>query len=305
MISSKQKMWIHAMRLRTLPLSISGVILGSSLAISFGEFKIPVFILALFVTLSLQILSNLANDYGDYSHGVDNMQRIGPERALQSGMISTREMLYAIFIFTSVAAISGLGLLIVGLGSIISFDMLIFIIIGLMAILAAIGYTIGRSPYGYGGWGDLFVFFFFGLVATLGTFFLHTGNFYLNNIYPAAGLGCLCAGVLNINNMRDYSADRDAGKMTLAVILGYKYARIYHSLLIAGAMIFNLVYLLVEKKMNDSIFHYLFILVYPLFIKHFVDILKESDEKKLDPYLKNLAVVILLYTIVFGISVNV
>ena len=293
------------MRPRTLPLSISGVILGSSLAISFGIFKIPVLVLALLVTLSLQVLSNLANDYGDYSHGVDNIQRIGPKRALQSGLISIRKMLVAISLFTSVAAMSGLGLLIVGLGSTISFEMLIFIILGLMAILAAIGYTIGRSPYGYGGWGDLFVFSFFGIVATLGTFFLHTGHFYLKSIYPAAALGCLCVGVLNINNMRDNSADRNSGKMTLAVYLGYNYARIYHSLLIAGAMVLNLVYLLVTERANASIFHYLIILVFPLFIKHIVDILKESDEKKLDPHLRKLAFATLLYTIVFGISINV
>ncbi|MEE9190697.1 MAG: 1,4-dihydroxy-2-naphthoate octaprenyltransferase [Candidatus Neomarinimicrobiota bacterium] len=298
-------MWIRAIRPRTLSLSISGVILGSFLAISFGIFKIPILILALIVTLSLQILSNLANDYGDYSHGVDNIQRIGPERALQSGLISTSEMLFAISIFTSVAAISGLGLLIAGLGLVISFEMLIYIILGLMAILAAIGYTIGRSPYGYGGWGDLFVFSFFGIVATLGTFFLHTGNFYPNIIYPAAALGCLCAGVLNINNMRDSSMDRNSGKMTMAVYLGYKYARIYHSLLITSAIILSLVYLLVEKRMNASIFNYLFILVFPLFIKHLVDILKESDEKKLDPYLRKLAIATLLYSIVFGISMNV
>ena len=204
---TKIKAWITALRLRTLPLSISGVITGSLIALSKSIFDWKVFFLALTTTLFLQILSNLANDYGDNQNGADNPDRIGPERMVQSGVISAREMKRMIVLFAAMASVSGVSLLLISHLVLFSVSFFVLLILGILAIWAALNYTIGNNPYGYSGWGDLSVFIFFGLLSVAGTYYLHAGEISIDIFLPAISIGALGVGVLNINNMRDHEND--------------------------------------------------------------------------------------------------
>jgi 1,4-dihydroxy-2-naphthoate octaprenyltransferase len=221
--------WLSAFRLRTLPLAFSCIITGSFLAALY-TFKWEITLLALLTTLFLQILSNLSNDYGDTVHGADSADRIGPKRAVQSGKISKASMKMAMIVFALLALISGLLLLYIALDNVKT--ILIFLLLGLSAITAAIKYTAGKNPYGYKGLGDLFVFIFFGIVGVEGVFFLHTQAFSVNGLLPASAIGLLSVAVLNLNNMRDHVSDAKAGKNTLVVKMGFENAKRYHAALI-------------------------------------------------------------------------
>ncbi len=289
--------WIKAFRLRTLPLALSCSVLGSFLAFANGSFRWEMFLLAASTTLFLQILSNLANDYGDAIHGVDNTNRVGPKRVTQNGLISRKSMKRAIIIFAFLAFVNGLLLILIGLPGIRS--KLIFLLLGLIAIYSAITYTIGRKPYGYVGLGDLFVFIFFGIVGVAGTYYLHTHDFTLWVLLPAATIGLLSSGVLNLNNMRDIKNDSLSGKRTLVVRIGSKGAKVYHVTLICLSMIFSLIYTL---KFYHSIFQFLFILTFPLFVLNIKVVIQNTEPVELNSELKKLAITTLIFSIIFGLG---
>lgn len=282
------KHWIEAARLRTLPLSVSGIILGSFYAMSQSMFNWKIVIFALTTTLGLQILSNFANDYGDGIKGTDNEDRVGPKRAIQSGVISPQEMKHAMILTSSLTLISALLLIYCSFKENHLLFSLFFLILGFLAIASAIRYTIGTGAYGYRGYGDLFVFIFFGLVSTLGIYFMFAKSFengYLL-LLPATAIGFLSVAVLNLNNMRDEASDRIAGKNTIVVKIGGAKAKSYHYFLIISAMLLVLVFAILNKFHFDQ---YIFLIAYIPLIKHLNTVRKNKDPRALDPELKKVA----------------
>ncbi len=293
------KTWVSAARLRTLPLSISGIIVGTTIAVHQGYFSIVIFSLALGTTLGLQILSNFANDYGDGVKGTDNEDRVGPPRALQSGMITEKEMKQGIVVTAILTLFMAVLLIYSAFGQEHFWYAIIFFILGVSAIVAAIKYTIGTNAYGYRGLGDVFVFIFFGLVAVLGTYFLYAREIYWIAILPAIAIGMLSAGVLNLNNMRDRISDEKSGKITLVVKMGAKRAKNYHYSLILGA-IFSLVIfsVLMSKELNN----FIYILAFIPLVLHLKRVVQNEDPQKLDPELKILALTTFAIASLFGIG---
>lgn len=289
------KHWIEAARLRTLPLSVSGIIVGSMYALAHPTdnvltptevFNWRLFGFAILTTLGLQILSNFANDYGDGIKGTDNQDRVGPKRAIQTGVISPESMKRAI-IFTSVLTlISAIILIYYAFRNTNLGYSLFYLVLGILAIASAIRYTVGNSAYGYRGFGDVFVFVFFGLVSTLGVNFLYSKQLDLVLILPATAIGFLSVAVLNLNNMRDEASDRKSGKNTLVVKMGAANAKIYHYFLIVAAMVLILVFALLSDFHFDQ---YLFLIAYIPLTKHLVNVCKNQDTRALDPELKKVA----------------
>ena len=296
---SKTKAWIHAFRLRTLPLALSNIFLGSFLAASDGSFSSKIFLLATLTTLFLQILSNLANDLGDSISGADNEDRVGPKRAVQSGTISKKEMIRMVFVFVLLSLFSGLWLLWEALQLLNYTQAFIMLGLGILAIGAAINYTVGKNPYGYSGFGDLFVFLFFGLTGVLGTYFLHTGSLNWMILLPATSVGLLSVGVLNLNNMRDVENDSKTGKKTLVVKIGSNNAKLYHLCLIGFAMISACSYIYLEWT---SLYQLIFLISFPLLFSNILVVLQNKEAKLLDTELKKLALSTLLFSLSFGIG---
>ena len=295
----KIKPWLKAFRLRTLPLAFSSVILGSFLAAYKGSFSWVILLGALLTTLFLQILSNLANDYGDSIHGVDNQQRVGPARSVQSGEISLKKMKWAVIIFTLLSLTSGVWLVVNATSGLDISNGIILLIIGLFAIAAAIKYTIGKKPYGYIGLGDFAVFLFFGLTGVMGTYFLHTHQITPVEFLPAISIGLLSAGVLNLNNLRDRENDSANNKITMVVKLGVRKSKIYHAFLIITGMASSIIYVLVNA---ESLTQWIFVLTFPLLIKNIVVVFKNNEPSLLDPELKKLAITTLLFALTLGIG---
>jgi len=291
--------WIRAFRLRTLPLAVSSAIMGSFLAFAHGNFRWHVLLLATLTILFLQILSNLANDYGDAMHGTDNVNRLGPQRITQSGLVTKLQMQIMIAAFILLALTSGSLLIIAGLQHIGWKTVLFFFGLGLSAIYAAIKYTIGKKPYGYIGLGDVFVFIYFGIVGVAGTYYLHANTFDPWILLPASAIGLLSSGVLNLNNMRDIENDARSGKRTLAVHLGSKAAKIYHLVLISLSIAFSLVYTIV---LFNSVYQLLFMLTCPLFALNVIVVMKNTDPRTLNLELKKLAFSTFAFSLTFGIG---
>lgn len=289
---SNTKDWLHAFRLRTLPLAMASISLGSFLAASQGLFNLRITFLCVTTTIFLQILSNLANDYGDSIHGADSVEREGPQRAVQSGSITKEQMKKAIIVFTILSVISGLYL-------IHDQNLLLFIPLGFLSIVAAITYTVGKKPYGYAGLGDISVFIFFGLVGVLGSYFLQAHNFDWSLILPASTCGFFSTGVLNINNIRDINSDKLAGKNSIPVRLGEKKARIYHIILLLLGIVSAIAYTLINYK---SIWQWLFVVSIPLFIINGKNIYTKKTAQEVDPYLKQMAISTLVFVFTFGIG---
>lgn len=233
--------WANACRPKTLPLACMAILVGSSLALASDSFSWPVLLLALLTACLLQALSNLANDYGDGMRGVDNAQRLGPVRALQSGALSSRHLQLSLFVVAALCIVSGLAL--VRVARLDSSSLLLFALLGALSIVAALTYTLGRRPYGYAGLGDVSVWLFFGCLAVLGTVYLHGAALHAALLLPASACGFLAAAVLNVNNMRDIDNDRHCGKHTLAVRLGLPAARQYHQVLLVAALVLFFTYL--------------------------------------------------------------
>lgn len=293
------KKWIEAFRLRTLPLALASIGMGTFLAAYQNKFNSLIFALASLTTVFLQILSNLANDYGDTQNGADHVDREGPSRAVQSGAITTQQMKVAISIFVGLSLISGCTLLFVSFGLDKLYYILSFLGLGVLCILAAIKYTAGKNPYGYAGLGDISVLVFFGFVGVLGSCYLYTQTIQLHNLLPAISLGLLSTGVLNINNIRDIDSDQVAGKKSIPVRLGKKKARVYHWLLLCGAMVCTLWFTVINY---NSPFQYLFLLASPLFLINGINVQKKYDAMQIDPYLKHLALSTVFFTILFGLG---
>lgn len=302
------KHWIEAARLRTLPLSVSGIIVGSIYALAHPTddiltptdvFNWKIFGFAILTTLGLQILSNFANDYGDGVKGTDNADRVGPMRAIQSGVITPAAMKRAIIITSLLTLFSAMLLIFYAFADTNLYYSLFYLVLGILAIASAIRYTVGNSAYGYKGFGDLFVFVFFGLVSTLGVNFLYSQELDFILFLPATAIGLLSVGVLNLNNMRDEASDKTAGKNTLVVQMGGKNAKKYHYFLIITAMVLVVVFAIISDFQFDQ---YLFLLAYIPLTKHLFNVYKNQEPKALDPELKKLALSTFALSILLALS---
>lgn len=297
METSSIKNWITAFRLRTLPLSVSGILLGSMLAYDTGKFDSLVFILALSTVIFLQVLSNLANDLGDGIKGTDNENRVGPQRAVQSGAISVKAMKKAVILFSLLSLASGLPLAWLGTRGMPPSLFWIFIVLALLCVLAAITYTVGKKAYGYLGLGDLFVFLFFGLLSVGGIFVLLTKQWDNLVLLPASAIGLLSAAVLNLNNMRDIENDRASGKNTLVVKIGGNVAKKYHAFLIITPVLLLLLFSYLTTTPG-----YLFgLLVYIILFPHLRTVMKNQQPRELDPELKKVALSTFFFSLLISI----
>ncbi len=291
--------WMKAARPRTVLLSLSGVMMGCFLAASTGLRNPVVWLLCALTAIILQVLSNLANDYGDFKKGVDNAHRTGPQRTLQSGAITERQMRIGIAVTAAIAFVTG-ALLIFVFARLTWRELAVFAAFGVGAVLAAMLYTLGKHPYGYRGLGDLFCFLFFGWVAVVGTYYLSTKSLDFAVLLPATAMGFLSNAVLNINNMRDYENDKASGKNSLVVKIGLKGAFAYHVFLIVGAFLCFSVFLWLKQA---PWYAYAFWLLFPLFAKDLVTIRKTFESGQLDPLLpkqvRQSFFLVLVFSIVF------
>lgn len=295
--SSKTQAWLDSLRPKTLPLAFASIVTGSAIAGWHGSFKPGVALLALLTAGLLQILSNLANDYGDAVKGSDTPQRIGPLRGIQTGAIALHELRRALLVTVLLTVVSGIAL--VAMACEKPADVVAFLALGLLAILAAITYTVGNKPYGYIGLGDISVLIFFGWLSVAGSYYLQTGRFDSTVILPATACGLLAVAVLNINNLRDIDNDRQNGKNTLAVRLGAQKARRYHMLLLMSApaclALFALLYL-------HTLAGWLFILAFPLLFKQGRYVLRETTAFSMRPMLEKTVKGALLTNLLFAVG---
>ncbi|WP_299157298.1 1,4-dihydroxy-2-naphthoate octaprenyltransferase [uncultured Tenacibaculum sp.] len=304
------KNYIKAARLRTLPLSVSGIIVGASLGnydyhLSLGGLRMyfpvitsSVFWLAILTTIGFQVLSNFANDYGDGIKGTDD-NREGEARMVSSGAITPKQMKMAMIVTGSITLVIALLLIYEAFGKDNFLFSTIFLGLGIASIVAAIKYTVGKSAYGYSGLGDIFVFVFFGLLAVVGTYFLYTKELNFTIFLPAFTVGLLSTAVLNLNNMRDRVNDAKSGKNTLVVKMGASVAKNYHYFLIFGSFLFAVVYVLLKYQ---SSFQFLFIIAYLPILKHVFFVYKNKEEALLDGELKKVALSTFLFSILFGLG---
>ncbi|MEM8965925.1 MAG: 1,4-dihydroxy-2-naphthoate polyprenyltransferase [Bacteroidota bacterium] len=290
--------WIEAARPRTLPLALASIGMGAFLAASVGSFRWEVLVLTVLTTILLQVLSNFANDYGDSVHGADQAGREGPQRTVQSGVISPTAMRRAIVLFALLSFISGVTLLLVSIQWNVQV-LAVFLGLGLLAIAAAITYTAGKKPYGYAGLGDISVLIFFGLVGVLGSFYLHTGYLDLTTLLPALSCGLFSVAVLNVNNIRDIKTDLLAGKKSIPVRLGRNQAVVYHWVLLTSGVLCSIVYVLLSY---NTVYQWIFLISVPLLIRNGVAVQTKTQAADLDPYLKQLALTTLVYVLTFGLG---
>lgn len=292
---SRTQAWLESLRPKTLPLGVIAIITGSALAYWTGHFKFPVALLALITTGILQILSNLANDYGDAVKGTDTEARLGPLRGMQKGVITAAQMKKALILTVTLACLSGLALIIVACEK--PEDIIGFLGLGVAAIIAAITYTVGKKPYGYLGLGDISVLIFFGWLSVIGTYYLQAGFFSPLTILPATACGLLSVAVLNINNMRDIENDILTGKNTLAVRLGPLKSRYYHATVITVAflclVLFTLLYL-------HGWYSWLFLLSTPVLFMHIRRVLGDMTATGMRPLLEQMVKAALLVNILFS-----
>lgn len=303
--------WIQAARLRTLPLSISGIIVGSFIAMwrlhnEGKEWDWRIFAMALLVTLLYQVLSNYANDFGDGIKGTDKLRiNEAEQRAVASGKISAGQMRNAVVLFSVLSLIATITLLYLAFFPDFMKEFWIFVGLGVACILAAIGYTIGKKPYGYLGLGDLMVFIFFGLVSVCGSYFLFTKTFHWDILLPASAIGMMSAAVLNLNNMRDIESDRISGKKSLALRMGFKKAMIYEMVLLQLPIILILVFLMMNGLHNEGKY-YAFIVMVMIFPTAALrrKILQTKEPKDLDPFLKQVGIITLMMAILLAVGLN-
>jgi 1,4-dihydroxy-2-naphthoate octaprenyltransferase len=293
------KHWIEAARVRTLPLSVSGIIVGSFYAMSQAMFNWNIVFFALLTTLGLQILSNFANDYGDGIKGTDNEDRVGPKRSIQKGTITPFAMKNAMIVMSVVTLIfAGLLIYYAFKESYLLYSF-IFFFLGVLAVASAIRYTVGKGAYGYRGYGDVFVFIFFGLVSTFGVYFMFSKQIDWLLLLPATAIGFLSVGVLNLNNMRDEESDRKAGKNTIVVQKGGAWAKQYHYFLIISAMVLVVLFAILNHFHFDQ---YLFLAAYFPLMSHLLTVRRNKNPKLLDPELKKLALSTFFLSILLALS---
>ncbi|MDG5799885.1 1,4-dihydroxy-2-naphthoate octaprenyltransferase [Marinilabiliaceae bacterium ANBcel2] len=286
------KAWIISMRLRTLPLSLSTILTGSVIAYAQKSFNGEILIWAALTTLFLQILSNLANDYGDAKTGADNENRVGPKRMIQQGTISLSAMKKAMALFALLSLVAGLALIVKAFET-APLLKLLFLITGIAAIAAAIKYTAGKNPYGYRGLGDLFVFLFFGVIGVAGTWFLHTNIWQWEILLPATTIGLFSTGVLNINNIRDIESDKLSGKKTIVVRMGKRASKWYHAALIAGGWLSITIYII----LFNAIYLWPVVVTLPLFIINVSTLFTTNSSDRIDSQLRFLSISTLLFVL--------
>jgi 1,4-dihydroxy-2-naphthoate octaprenyltransferase len=290
--------WIRAARPRTLVLAVSTVGMGSFLAAFERELNWITLFLTVVTAILLQILSNLANDYGDWEHGADHAGRSGPTRAVQSGQIPANKMRNAIIQLAVGTVVIGIILVWYALGTDRLVGFLLFIAIGSMAVWAAVSYTTAGVAYGYAGLGDIAVFIFFGWVGVLGSIYLQTTTIEPLHLLPATSCGLFAVGVLNVNNIRDAISDKEAGKKTIPVRYGLLRARLYHMAILSIGMLAALIFVFADYRSNWQI---LFLISLPLYVNNIVAVIKKSPNQ-LDPYLKQLSLATLLFVVTFGLG---
>ena len=293
------KAFVKAARLRTLPLSLSGIIVGSFLAYADGYFDWKICMLAMVTTIGFQVLSNFANDYGDGVKGTDNSDRIGPIRALQSGEISPKQMLTVIKMTGFITFMIALLLIYLSFGQEHILYFFLFLAFGMASIAAAIKYTMGKKAYGYSGYGDVFVFLFFGWLSVVGSYFLYTKVLDVLVFLPATAVGLLSVAVLNLNNMRDRESDTKANKRTLVVKIGAQFSKYYHYYLLMASFLLALLYVVLHFRTPKQ---FLFVIAFVPIFKHLYTVYKNVDAKKLDPELKKLALSTFLFALLFGLG---
>lgn len=298
------KAWLHAARLRTLPLSVSGIIVGTGLAALLGAFDGLIFSLALLTTIGFQVLSNFANDLGDSQKGTDNAQRVGPARAIQSGQLTAAQMKKGMWLVGILSLLSALYLIYVSIGNLNREAILFYVVLAILCIVAAITYTVGKNAYGYRGLGDVMVFLFFGLVSVIGVFGLYGESFEWLVLFPAISIGAWSTAVLNLNNLRDIQNDAQMQKRTMVVQLGYNKGKMYHVFLVATGLAtwFFTVYLLAVSAYN----YYLFIALLPSLglVVHLKKVLETQVPAELDPELKKVALLTFFSALLFAILLN-
>jgi len=303
--------WIKAARLRTLPLSLSGIIMGSFIAKwrlwgEGGAWDWRIFALALLVTLLYQVLSNYANDYGDGIKGTDAIRATEAEaRAVASGKISAKQMRNAVILFSALSLIATIALLYIAFIPEYINEFYIFVGLGVACIVAAIGYTVGKKPYGYMGLGDLFVFIFFGLVSVCGSYFLFTKTFSWDILLPGTAVGMMSMAVLNLNNMRDIESDRLSGKKSFALRIGFKNAMIYEMVLLQFPLILILIFLGLNgfiQTQNYYVFIVMILLI-PL-TKLRRKIMSVKEPRELDPFLKQVGILTLMMAVMTAFGLN-
>ena len=283
------------MRLRTLPLSTGGVLLGILLAAADFKISFSVAILIVVTTVCLQILSNLSNELGDVLHGTDTPDRVGPQYGLNGGELTIPQMKRLIGLFVVLCVVSGTAMTWLSFGTILELTPILVLLLGAAAITGAMKYTLGRNPYGYRGLGDLYVFLFFGIVAVTGAYFVSSHVLYWRLLLPAASVGFLSVGVLNVNNIRDMKTDAE-NRVTVAIRLGEKRAKVYQTVLIILGWVCMIAYCLL--RIFDP-WHYLFVLTLPLFILHLRGVWRRTG-KELDPMLPLLVMSTFLFCIFAG-----
>lgn len=278
--------WILAARLRTLPLAIACIFLGNAVSFYENKFSFVIFILSILTALFLQILANFANDLGDAIKGTDNETRVGPIRAVSSGLITQKTMNKGIFFNILLCCISGFSLVFYSFcNDWVPF--LIFLILGFSSIIAAIMYTVGKYAYGYHGLGDLFSFIFFGLIGVVGSYYLQVKLFSLGVFILAVAHGLLVVAVLNVNNMRDYKDDKIKGKNTIVVKFGLTFARFYHSFLCFLSFCLYLAYVIMFGNYLSLLFLIGFIVI---FKSWYYSAWIGADKIDIDPELKRTSV---------------
>ena len=299
MTNEKLKMWWETARPKTLPLALASIFTGSALGYWANpqDFNGLVMALCLLTTILLQVLSNFANDYGDHQKGSDTEERIGPLRGIQKGAISAKELKWGLILMVVASFLSGSFL--IGIAYENLSDLFAFAGLGILAIVAAITYTVGAKPYGYMGLGDISVLVFFGLLGVGGTYYLQTHSIDSHIILPAIGSGLLASAVLNINNLRDIEQDAKAGKNTLAVRLGVYKGRVYHCILLSVAALCYLVFVLATAI---SWTNYLFVLAIPLLAKHAIFVYRSQQPSELRPMLAQMSMISLLINILFSLG---
>lgn len=298
MFLEKIKVWLNIFRLKTLSLSISGIVIASFIALSRGYFDVKIFVFASLTTILLQILSNISNDYGDGIKGTDK-DRIGDKRAVASGEVSPKLMLKVIITFIILSFISGILLLWVAFGKEHIYLFILFIVIGISSIMSAILYTMGSKPYGYSGLGDVFVFIFFGLISVVGTYFLYTKEFDWQILLPATSVGLFSVGVLNLNNLRDYTTDLKSNKKTIVVKIGIGNAKLYHELLLLFAIISAILYSYINYY---GIVQASFLIILIPLISHAKRVTNNDNPQKINSELKILTLITLSFSILFGLG---
>jgi 1,4-dihydroxy-2-naphthoate polyprenyltransferase len=295
----KIKAWISAARLRTLPLSISGIVTASAAAIGVNSFSMLIFVLALATTLGFQILSNFANDYGDGVKGTDNADRVGPTRTLQSGRLTAKELKTGMIVTAFITLLMASMLIFVAFGTENFITSLVFFNLGILSIIAAITYTVGKKAYGYRALGDIFVFIFFGALGVIGGYYLYTLEIKDLILLPAITIGLLSTAVLNLNNMRDRMTDATMNKITMAVLLGGKAVKLYHSSLIILAFLSALSYFMLKA---EDIMEFIPLLAFIPLFNNLITVLRNDTPSLLDPELKKVALSTFLFSVLFFAS---